>query len=117
MRFKTDENLPAELAEAFRAAGWDALTVGDQQLSGETDRLIADVCQKESRVLVTLDLGFSDIRAYPPHEYTGVIVLRPVRQNKESVLALASRLVMALRERPIERELWIVDDRRIRIRG
>jgi predicted nuclease of predicted toxin-antitoxin system len=117
MRFKTDENLPEEFAEVLRAAGWDALSVMQQELSGTLDPRIAEVCRQESRVLVTLDLGFSDIRAYPPRESSGMIVLRPSRQDKESVLALASRVVMALHQRTIERELWIVDDRRIRIRS
>jgi len=58
-----------------------------------------------------------DIRTYPPSDYAGVIVLRPSSQDKPSVLALAHRLVMALREHPIEHELWVVDDRRIRIRS
>jgi hypothetical protein len=30
MRFKVDENLPAEVAQLLRAAGHDALTVVDQ---------------------------------------------------------------------------------------
>ena len=43
--------------------------------------------------------------------------MRLGRQDKPSVLAVAHRLVMALHERSIDRELWIVDDRRIRIRA
>ena len=78
---------------------------------------IASICRGESRVLVTLDLGFGDIRTYPPTDYPGVIVLRPSSQDKPSILAIANRLVMALREHPIDRELWVVDDRRIRIRS
>jgi hypothetical protein len=34
MRFKTDENLPEEFAEILRTAGWDALSVVEQQLGG-----------------------------------------------------------------------------------
>lgn len=64
MRFKTDENLPEELAEILRAAGWDALSVIEQQLGGKIDPQIAAICRNESRVLVTLDLGFGDIRTY-----------------------------------------------------
>ena len=71
----------------------------------------------EHRALITLDLGFADIRTYPPNDYAGIIVLRPGQQDKTSVLAIANRLVMALRDHPIENELWIVDDRRIRIRS
>lgn len=117
MRFKTDENLPEEFAEVLRMAGWDATSVVQQQLGGKVDPQVAAVCLQERRVLITLDVGFGDIRTYPPREYAGMIVLRPSRQDKPSVIALAHRLVMALHEHPIDRELWIVDDRRIRIRA
>ena len=33
-RFKVDENLPVEAAEALRIAGYDALTVLDPSLAG-----------------------------------------------------------------------------------
>jgi predicted nuclease of predicted toxin-antitoxin system len=117
MRFKTDENLPEEFADILRAAGWDALSVNEQRLGGAVDPKIARVCLAESRVLITLDIGFGDIRNYPPSECPGIIVLRPKQQDKLNVLALANRLVMALGDHRIDRELWIVDDRRIRIRS
>ena len=81
------------------------------------DPKIAQISVAEHRALITLDLGFADIRTYPPNDYAGIIVLRPGQQDKTSVLAIANRLVMALRDHPIENELWIVDDRRIRIRS
>jgi len=37
MRFKTDENLPIEVAELLRRHGHDALSVIDQQLAGHPD--------------------------------------------------------------------------------
>ena len=93
------------------------MSVLEQQLDGRVDAEISSICTNESRVLVTLDLGFGDIRTYPPSDSPGVIVLRPSSQDKQSVLAIANRLIMALREHPIDRELWVVDDRRIRIRS
>jgi predicted nuclease of predicted toxin-antitoxin system len=80
MRFKTDENLPAEIAEFLRQRGHDALSVGEQGLAGVPDPAVAAVCQAEKRAIVTLDLDFSDIRRYPPEHYSGIIVLRPVLQ-------------------------------------
>lgn len=65
MKFKIDENLPVELAEILRRADHDAETVLDQALQGRHDPVIASTCQKEERILVTLDRGFSDVRAYP----------------------------------------------------
>jgi len=75
MRFKTDENLPVEIAELLRQQGQDALTVGEEGLVGVTDPAVAAVCQVEKRAIVTLNLDFSDIRRYPPENYAGIIVL------------------------------------------
>jgi predicted nuclease of predicted toxin-antitoxin system len=76
MRFKIDENLPIEVADLLRQAGYEASTIYDQNLVGEVDENIAEICQTEQRVLVTLDLDFADIRAYPPEKYPGLIVMR-----------------------------------------
>jgi predicted nuclease of predicted toxin-antitoxin system len=44
MVFKVDENLPVEIADLLRQAGYDAVTVFDQHLEGSTDSDIASVC-------------------------------------------------------------------------
>ena len=64
MRFKVDENLPPEASTFLVEQGHDAVTVWDQQLKGATDPRLAEVCRSEQRVLVTFDIGFSDIRQY-----------------------------------------------------
>lgn len=76
MKFKVDENLPEDLSELLRDAGWDSMTVVAQQLGGEIDPEIARVCREEQRVLVTFDRGFSNIGAYPPANSAGMIVFR-----------------------------------------
>ncbi len=45
IRVKVDEDLPAEVAEAFRAAGYDALTVVEQHLQGAPDERLWSVAQ------------------------------------------------------------------------
>jgi uncharacterized protein with PIN domain len=117
VKFKVDENLPVELSELLRQAGWDSLTVEEQQLSGELDPQIARICRDEDRVLVTFDRGFSNIKAYPPANTAGMIVFRLKSQDKRLVLATGRRLIAALRERVICNELWIVHESRIRIRS
>jgi predicted nuclease of predicted toxin-antitoxin system len=69
MKFKIDENLPFEAARTWRQAGYDAETVADEGLSGSADETIADRISDEARVLLTLDLDFANIRAYPPGGY------------------------------------------------
>ncbi len=117
MRFKVDENLPIEVAEALRQAGHDAATVLEERYGGSADARLATLCQREGRVLVTLDMDFADIRNYPPAEFPGLIVLRLRQQDKPYVLDVFMRLMEVLEQEPVERQLWIVEETQIRIRG
>lgn len=117
MKFKTDENLPVEVVELLQREGHDALSVVDQQLAGHPDVDVAAVCQAEQRALVTLDLDFSDIRSYPPEDYFGIVVLRPVLQTISSILRLTTRALSLLDTEPLAGRLWVVNEHRVRIRG
>ena len=117
MRFKVDENLPIEVADLLTAAGHDAATVNDQGVGGAKDPDLAGLVRRESRVLVTLDGGFGDIRTYPPHEYPGLVVFRLPRQDKAFVLQVCERLVGQLAKEPLAGRLWIVEANRIRVRS
>ena len=93
MRFKFDENLPAEMAALFVEAGHDALNVFDQQMIGTDDPDLAAACRHEGRILVTLDLDFSDIRAYPPELYPGIVVIRPSTQSRDHLLDIGKAML------------------------
>ena len=41
MKFKIDENLPADIAVLLQEAGYDAMTLLDQKLGGHADPRIA----------------------------------------------------------------------------
>lgn len=117
MKFKTDENMPVEAAEMLRSAGYDALSVLEQDLGGYLDPDIAQICRSEGRILVTLDTDFADLRTYPPRDHPGIVVLRLKRQDRESILEIVARLVRTFRFEPVEQRLWIVTEERLRIRG
>ncbi len=117
MKFKTDENLPEEAAELLRSAGHDTSTIFEQSIGGESDPEIASACRRERRALVTLDLGFADIRTYPPEEYHGLIVLRPKRQDKAHVTGMIEQLLPILEKEQLANRLWIVEEERVRIRS
>lgn len=117
MKFKVDENLPIEVAQLLREAGHDVFSVHEQGLVGVTDQVLAAVCQSEKRVMVTLDTHFADIRTYPPESYSGLIILRLTHQDKPHVLEVMSRALKLFSSEPLEGKLWIVDEKRVRIRG
>ena len=116
MKVKVDENLPREIADLLREAGHDAVTVGAEGLSWRPDRTIAALVRREDRVLLTLDLDFSDIRAYPPEQYAGLVVLRLNRQDKPRVLQVIARLILVFAVEEPKGHLWIVEEDRVRIR-
>lgn len=65
---------------------------------------------------MTLDLDFADIRTYPPDEHPGLIVLRLARQDKPHVVDVFRRTLKAVGHESLEGRLWIVEEKRIRIR-
>ena len=116
MRFKIDENLPPFMADRLRAAGFDAATVAEECLAGTSDQRLAPICAAENRILVTLDLDFSDVRRYPPGSGPGFIVLRLDRQDRADFEAATELLLEALAANQVGGSLWIVERTRIRVR-
>lgn len=115
MRFKVDESLHGEIADLLRGQGHDALTVFDQGLRGRDDHDIADTCRSENRVLLSIDLDFSNILMFPPENYPGLIVLRLRKKGRAAVRRVVTRVMDHLNKEPLEGRLWIVDEHRIRI--
>lgn len=72
VRFKLDENLPRDAEVLLRDAGHDVQTVLEENLGESADPEILDACLTERRILITLDLDFSDIRLYPPASHNGI---------------------------------------------
>jgi predicted nuclease of predicted toxin-antitoxin system len=116
MRCKIDEHLPLEIKDLLVTHRHDSVTVAEQGLGGSIDPDVAQICQKEARALLTLDLDFSDIRAYPPEDYHGIIVFRPAVQSITALVRLTARLLTVLEQEPLVGHLWIVDDHQVRIR-
>jgi predicted nuclease of predicted toxin-antitoxin system len=116
-RFKVDESLPREAQALLLSVGHDAQTVHEERLVGHPDATIFDICLLEDRVLVTLDLDFSDIRQYPPSTHRGVWVLRPETQSIANTLSVLKGALALVGDEPMVNRLWIVEPGRVRIRG
>lgn len=117
MKFKIDENLPIDFVNILRKDGHKAKTVAEQNLQGKEDSVIIEKCSEEGYILVSLDLGLSDIRAYPPNEYSGLLIFRALLQDKNHLIDMLRNIMPKFKEEPIDGKLWIVEETRIRIRG
>jgi predicted nuclease of predicted toxin-antitoxin system len=88
----------------------------EEKLSGAGDSALSELCRAEDRVLMTLDLDFANVQAYPPKSHPGIVVFRSKSQDKPTLVALLKRLVPALLQLSPKHQLWIVEPDRIRYR-
>ena len=115
MKLKLDENVDARLTVPLRQAGHDTMTVRDQGLHPIDDPILCQHCTSEGRILVTLDLDFSNVLQYPPEQTPGLVVLRGPDDLFSTVSILIQTLLNGLSKDTPSGHLWIVEPSRIRI--
>ena len=116
MRIKLDENLPASLRPLLQALRHDVDDVVSEGLSGRDDTAIWAAAQEAGRFLITQDLDFSDVRAFPPGGHRGVLVVRLAEPGRK---ALTTRIETAFQDEAVE--TWadcfvVLTDHKLRIR-
>jgi predicted nuclease of predicted toxin-antitoxin system len=115
LKVKLDENLGNRAIDLFRETGHDVTTVAGQDLGGTSDDGLIEVCRTEGRVLVTLDLDFSNVLRFPPERYAGIVVLRvPHPIELDTIRERVGVLLKASEQEELSGRLWIVERDRIR---
>ena len=94
MLFLVDANLPRKAAEMIRRRGHEAVDVRDTALGGAPDEDIARYAREQKMCVLTRDLGFADVRSYPPEDFGGLVVLRlPRTATAGTILRLLGSLL------------------------
>jgi len=117
LRYLIDEDVPRSTARVLCDAGFDAVDVRDVGLRGKSDEEVFAFAQQENRLLITCDLGFSNILNFPPSENHGILVIRisdsePINRFNQEVL----RAVQEVGEN-LHHHLAIVEIGKVRLRG
>lgn len=115
MKFKIDEHLPDELAADLRAAGHDTDTVHDEGLTGSPDSAVMARALSEGGAVLTMDKGIAGVRAYPPAQHVGLILLRPRTTRRLPMLAFVRRYLPTLLASPLAGHLYVVTETGIRV--
>ena len=114
MRFKLDENLPADLLPLFSEGGHDVATVRDEGLGGAGDADLFDRARSEDRTLVTLDLDFANPLRFPVAGTAGIVVLRVQRPGLSLLRSALEQALPRIKDGTVAGKLWIVEATRIR---
>lgn len=75
----------SEISTFPRPASYNKAMVAEEGLTGSPDSDVVRTATAAGRLLVTLDRGLGDVRAYPPRSHAGVLVLRLTDQSAASV--------------------------------
>jgi len=116
VKFKLDENLPAELVTDLRQLGHDADTVTGEKLCGASDPKVLQAAKAAGRILLTLDKGIANLQRYPVNEHAGVVLFRPDTLGRHAVLGFVRERLSETLNLDLNGRLVIVSANRIRTR-
>ncbi len=116
MKIKLDENLSRHLKAPLAQAGHDITTAAEEHLLGKADTSIAAAAKVEDRMVFTLDVGFADLRRFPPGSHPGIVLFRPVTLGPLAVNRFVLDFVQNQNLESLAGKLVVVEPKRIRIR-
>ena len=82
MKILVDEHIPLMTVQAFRRLGHDVRDIRGTPEQGMQDAALWGMAQREERLLITTDKGFTQYRAVPHH---GVLIIRLRRPNRDRI--------------------------------
>jgi predicted nuclease of predicted toxin-antitoxin system len=116
VRIKLDENLGLPHVALLKGNGYEADRLFDEGLSGIDDVEVWNRVREQKRFLITLDLGFFDIRRHAPGTHPGILLLRPRRKGRGSVLRILRPVLSERRPESLERCIAVADESKTRVR-
>lgn len=116
MRIKLDENLSERLKPLIAEQGHDVTTVAEEGLAGAKDPVVCAAANRESRLLVTVDRDFGDLRKFPPGRHHGIVLFRPRNRGYQVVNPLVLQFVREVNLSELDGCLVVVDRDRVRVR-
>ena len=82
MKIFVDENIPSMTVSELQGRGLDVMDIRGTELEGISDEEIWKIVQKEKRLLITTDKGFSTHR---DDRHQGIIIVRLRKPNRKKI--------------------------------
>lgn len=120
LRFFSDQCVPASITEHLRQRGHLVTVVRDVLPIRSPDPVVIAKAQDLGAILLSLNGDFSDIVAYAPASYLGIVAIQ-LHNHPEIIPQLLEQLDGFLNQHPEQSffhgKLFIVEVHRIRIRS
>ena len=115
MRWLVDECVPVYVVDWLRERGDDVLDVADSPYRSQSDRFLWQLAGRESRTVVTRDLGFLWPGLMPAPD--GVVMIRvPDDWQAQAITRLVSRSLDRLDTATLAGNVTVIEPGRIRQR-
>jgi len=95
MKIFVDENMPLMTVEALSARGHDVLDIRGTADEGMSDDNIWEKVQREKRVLITTDKGFTSYRDQPHY---GILIISLRQPNRHKIHKRVMRAIAQFKE-------------------
>lgn len=116
MRVLLDQGLPRSAAEKLRNKGWDAVHVGELDMSQAPDQLIMDLAAIENRIVITLDADFHALLATSNRSSPSVIRIRREGLRSEELAALLVNIWPRIQSQLHSGSMVTITEKSIRLR-
>ena len=116
MNFLADECVYSITTQLLRSWAHNVLTAQEVGLAGKPDANILAYAVEHKRVLITIDMDFSNIRRYPPESHTGIIVLKIRPRTVEKVHTVLAQVLRDVGIEQLSKSLIMIDQTKYRIR-
>jgi predicted nuclease of predicted toxin-antitoxin system len=116
LNFLADECVYNITTLFVRSLGHNILTVQETGLAGTSDENVLRFAIEHERILITIDMDFSNIRRFPPKSHTGIIVLKIRPQTVEKVHKVLAQVLRELDAEQLGKSLVIIDQGKYRVR-
>ena len=114
MRFLIDADCPRSIGSTLRGSGHDVTDIRDIDPAAP-DHVIYALIRRESYILVTRDMDFSNILRYPVGKNFGIILLRLHLMPVEEIIRIIQNVFARLSQDDLLGSLTVVRRDRIRI--
>ena len=110
MKLILDADVPRSFLHKLKGQDFDVIDVRDISKQPLKDDEVFSIACKQERILVTRDLDFSNILRYPPHQSSGIVVLRTHLLSNEEIF----RILKEALKRELKGTLVIATKNRLR---